>query len=258
MRPSRLSPPTTSTEPGFGSGPGRPHPLRDHVVEHLSESIAEIKPHLRGWLHLGILPLTLAGGIVLVALSPDARTRAGAAVFVGSALLLFGVSAAYHCGNWSPRTWFVLRRLDHCNIFMMVAGSCTAYALLLLDVRDSVAMLTIVWSSALLGVAARFVWPHAPRWLSPPIYVACGWGALLFLPGIIDGASRLGGHLGAATLTLLATGGALYVTGAVVYFFQRPDPWPRWFGFHEVFHAFTVLAFASHYVGITLATYSLR
>jgi hemolysin III len=228
------------------------------VAEHVSESIELAKPHLRGWLHLGILPLTLAGGILLVAMSPDARTKAGSAVFVGSALLLFGVSAAYHCRNWSHRTWFVLRRLDHCNIFLLVAGSCTAYALLLLDVRDSMVMLVIVWSSALLGVTARFVWPHAPRWLSPPIYIACGWGALLFLPGIIDGASRLRGGVGEPTLFLLGLGGALYIAGAVVYFFQRPDPWPRWFGFHEVFHAFTVLAFASHYIGVSLATFSMR
>ena len=119
------------------------------VAEHVSESIEHAKPHLRGWLHLGILPLTLAGGILLVAMAPDARTRAGSAVFTLSALLLFGVSAAYHCGNWSPRTWFVLRRLDHCNIFLLVAGSCTAYALLLLDAHDSLVMLTIVWTTAL-------------------------------------------------------------------------------------------------------------
>ena len=228
------------------------------VAEHVSESIEHAKPHLRGWLHLGILPLTLAGGILLVAMAPDARTRAGAAVFTLSALLLFGVSAAYHCGNWSPRTWFVLRRLDHCNIFLLVAGSCTAYALLLLDTHDSLVMLTIVWTTALLGVTARVVWPHAPRWLSPPLYIAAGWGALLFVPGLIHGASRLGDEVGAATLVLLAAGGALYVTGAVVYFFQRPDPWPRWFGFHEVFHAFTVLAFVSHYAGISVATLSMR
>ncbi len=256
MRPSRLHPPRTAS--GGRAASARPHQLRTQVVEHIAESIEDIKPHLRGWLHLGILPLTLAGGILLVALSPDGRTRVGSAVFAGSALLLFGVSAAYHRGNWSHRTWFVLRRLDHCNIFVLVAGSCTAYALLLLDVRDSLMMLGIVWTSALLGVTARFVWPHAPRWLSPPIYVACGWGALLFLPGILEGASRLGDNVGGATVVLLVTGGALYIAGAVVYFFRRPDPWPRWFGFHEVFHALTVLAFASHYVSISLATYSMR
>ena len=227
--------------------------LHTYLLDPLRDSIAEVKPYLRGWLHLGILPLTAAGGIVLIVLSPDAATRVGSAIFVASALLLFGVSAAYHRGSWSPTTWRTMRRLDHCNIFVLIAGSSTAYALLLLDRDESAPMLVIVWSSALVGVAARFVWPDAPRWISPPIYVGCGWGAILFIPGFLDGASQLGG-VGNATLVLLAAGAVLYIAGAVVYGFQRPDPWPRWFGFHEVFHALTVLAFASHYVGILLAT----
>ena len=234
-----------------------PEVLHTYLVEPLRESIAEVKPHLRGWLHLGIVPLTVAGGLVLILMSPDGVTRAGSAIFIASALLLFGVSAAYHRGSWSPGTWRTLRRLDHCNIFVLIAGSSTAYALLLLDRDESTPMLVIVWSSALVGVAARFVWPDAPRWISPPIYVGCGWGAVLFIPGFLDGASQLGA-VGAATLVLLAVGGALYIAGAVVYGFRRPDPWPRWFGFHEVFHALTVLAFASHYGGILLATQAMR
>ena len=233
-----------------------PDPAVSHV-HRLSESIAEVKPHLRGWLHLTIVPPTLIAGIVLVALSPDGPTRAGSAVFMASALILFGGSAAYHRGNWSPGTWRVLRRLDHCNIFVLIAGSCTAAALLLLDGTDRVLMLTIVWSSAVVGVAARFVWSDAPRWLSPPIYIAAGFGALLFFPGLLSGASRLGDS-GVAALVLLGTGSALYIAGAVVYGLRRPDPWPSWFGFHEVFHTFTVFAFASHYVGISIATYSMR
>ena len=103
----------------------------------------------------------------------------------------------------------------------------------------------------------RLLWQDAPQWLSSPIYVACGWGALLFLPGFLDGAARLGG-VGAATLVLMAAGGALYTAGAVIYGLKRPNPWPRWFGFHEVFHALTVVAFASHYTGIVLATVAVR
>jgi hemolysin III len=228
-----------------------------HVVEHLRDTIVEVTPRLRGWLHLAVVPLTLAGGIVLVVLSPNGATRAGSAIFASSALLLFGVSAAYHCGTWSPRTRRMLRCLDHCNIFVLIAGSCTAFALLLLSPQDSTPLLAIVWSSALLGVVTRFLWPDAPEWLSPPIYVACGWGALLFLPGFLDGAARLG-DVGAATLVLLATGGAVYTAGGVVYGLKRPDPWPRVFGFHEVFHALTVVAFVSHYTGIVLATSALR
>ncbi len=228
-----------------------------HHSHHLRESLAEVKPHLRGWLHLAIVPPTLVAGIVLVALSPDGLTRAGSAVFMVSALVLFGGSAAYHRGNWSPETWLALRRLDHCNIFVLIAGSCTAAAVLLLDGTDRALMLTIVWSSAALGVAAKFLWPEAPRWVSPPIYIAAGFGALLFYPGLVSGASQLGDS-GVAALALLGAGSALYIVGAAVYGFRRPNPWPRWFGFHEVFHTFTVFAFTSHYVGISLATYSMR
>jgi hemolysin III len=230
--------------------------LATSLVDLLSESLV-VKPRLRGWLHFGLVPLALVGGVVLVALSPSSTTRAGSAVYVASALLLFGVSATYHCGTWPPATRRVLRRLDHCNIFVLIAGSCTAYALLMLDQGDRAVMLAIVWGSAAVGVLARFLWPEAPRWLSPPIYVLAGGGAVLFLPGFIDGASRLGSD-GTATLILMVTGGVLYIVGAIVYGLRRPDPWPRWFGFHEVFHTFTVLAFTSHYVGISLATYSMR
>ena len=223
----------------------------------LMETLRDVKPRLRGWLHLGIVPLTVAGGIVLIVMSSSAVTRIGSTVFVLSALLLFGVSAAYHRGTWSPGTWRVLRRLDHCNIFVLIAGSCTAYALILLNPRDATPMLIMVWASALLGVGARFIWSDAPRWLSPPIYVACAWGAIVYSPSLVQGASRLGDR-GPATLVLLGAGGLLYVGGAVVYGLQRPDPWPRWFGFHEVFHALSVLAFASHYTGVLLAVDAVR
>ncbi len=252
MRPLSITNPTTLDDRTLTT----PDPAVS-LAHQLRESIAEVKPHLRGWLHLAIVPPTLVAGIVLVALSPDGPTRVGSAVFMASALVLFGGSAAYHRGNWSPGTWRVLRRLDHCNIFVLIAGSCTAAALLLLDGTDRALMLTIVWSSAVLGVAARFVWPDAPRWLSPPIYIAAGFGALLFFPDFLNGASRLGDS-GVAALVLLGVGSALYIAGAVVYGLRRPDPWPRWFGFHEVFHTFTVFAFTSHYVGISLATYSMR
>ncbi|GAA4711595.1 hemolysin III family protein [Nocardioides conyzicola] len=227
------------------------------LAGHLRESMADVKPHLRGWLHLGTVPLTIAAGVVLVVLSPNATARTGSAVFMASALVLFGVSAAYHCGTWSPRARRMLRRLDHCNIFVLIAGSCTAAALLLLDGTERTVLLVMVWSSAALGVGARFLWPDAPRWLSPPVYVGCGLGAVVFFPDFVDGATRLG-DAGVAALVLLSVGSALYIVGAVVYGLRRPDPWPKWFGFHEVFHTFTVFAFAAHYIGISAATYALR
>jgi hemolysin III len=230
----------------------------DHVVENVAETLAEVKPKLRGWLHLGIVPLTVAAGIVLIALSPTATTRVGSSVFVASALILFTCSAIYHRGNWSPRTWSVLRRLDHANIFLLIAGSYTPFTLIFLDGTAQVVLLATVWTGAALGVLFRVFWPDAPRWLHTPIYVALGWAAVFFLPQFAEGVSRTGVGIGIAALVLVAVGGILYTLGGVVYGFRRPDPWPAWFGFHELFHTFTILAFASHYVGVSLATYSLR
>jgi hemolysin III len=230
----------------------------DSLAAQVSEGVAEIRPRLRGWLHLATAPLTLAAGIVLIALSPSATTRWGSAVYAASAVLLFSTSALYHRGHWSPRVAGILRRLDHANIFLLIAGSYTPFSLLLLTGTDRVVMLSIVWSGALLGVAFRVLWIGAPRWLHTPIYMALGSAAIFFLPQFAEGAERLGVGLGVVEIVLIALGGALYLTGGAVYGFRRPNPWPQWFGFHEVFHSFTILAFVTHYVGISLATYSLR
>lgn len=230
----------------------------ESIGDQISETIAEVKPRLRGWLHLASAPLILAAGIVLIALSPTAATRIGSALYIGSALLLFGVSALYHRGTWSPKVWMFLRRFDHANIFLLIAGSYTPFSLILLDGTEQVLLLSAVWSGALLGVFFRVFWTEAPRWLYVPIYIALGWAAVFFIPDFYTGAVRLGLGIGIAVFVLIIVGGALYTFGGVVYGLQRPNPWPRVFGFHEVFHSFTVLAFASHYVGVSLATYSLR
>jgi hemolysin III len=230
----------------------------DHVVDNVTETFAEVKPKLRGWLHLGIVPFTVVAGIVLVALSPTAATRVGSSVFAASALILFTVSAIYHRGTWSPRTWSVLRRFDHANIFILIAGSYTPFTLIFLHGTSQVVLLAIVWSGAVLGVLFRVFWLDAPRWLHTPIYIALGWAAVFFLPQFAAGVSRIGFGIGVAVLVLVAVGGIFYTLGGVVYGFRRPNPWPRWFGFHEVFHTFTILAFVTHYVGVSLATYSLR
>ncbi len=230
----------------------------DSFSESVAETVADLKPKLRGWLHLGTAPLTLAAGIVLIALSPTALTRVGSALFIGTALLLFTVSAIYHTGTWSPRVWAFLRRFDHSNIFLLIAGSYTPFSLILLEGTQRVVLLTTVWSGAILGVLFRVFWVGAPRWLYVPIYIALGWAAVFFMPAFADGAERLGLGIGTAVIVLVLAGGALYTMGGVVYGFKRPDPWPQWFGFHEVFHTFTILAFVTHYVGVSLATYALR
>jgi hemolysin III len=230
----------------------------DSLAVQLAEGVAEIKPRLRGWLHLGCAPVALAAGLVLVAWSPTATTRVGSAIYVACSVLLFTVSAVYHRGRWSSGVRDTLRRLDHANIFLLIAGTYTPFSLLLLRGADRVVMLVVIWAGALLGVVFRVLWVDAPRWLCVPIYTALGCAAVFALPQFAAGSERLGVRLGVAVLALTAGGGLLYILGGAVYGFRRPDPWPRYFGFHEVFHSLTVLAFAFHYVGISLATYSLR
>lgn len=212
---------------------------------------ASVKPKLRGWIHAGASPLVLAAAIVLVALSPTTPARWANTVFGISAVMLFGTSAIYHRGTWSPRAAGVLRRMDHTNIFLIIAGSYTPLAVLLLPWTTARTLLLIVWIGALAGTLARVFWLGAPRWFYVPVYVALGWVAVWFLPSF----ARYGS---AAIMWLVIAGGLAYTLGAVVYGTKRPDPSPRWFGFHEIFHALTVAGFTCHYVAVSLATYALR
>ena len=207
--------------------------------------LATVKPHLRGWLHLGAFPLAIATGGLLTVLAPPGSVRAAVAIFAGSAALLFGVSALYHRGTWGPRAHGVLKRFDHANIFLIIAGSYTPFAVLLLSPGPARTLLWIVWSGAIGGVAFRVLWVGAPRWLYVPVYVALGWVAVVYLPAFAAA--------GPAVLGFVVAGGVLYTLGGIVYGIQRPDPSPRWFGFHEVFHALTVLAFGAHCAGLALA-----
>lgn len=234
------------------------HDRVDEFHDRVDHALDEIKPKLRGWLHLATAPLTLIAGIVLIALSPDATTRVGSTVFTLSAVVLFTVSAIYHRGTWSPRVRSVLKRFDHANIYVLIAGSTTPFALLFLEGSDRTTMLTISWGGALTGVALQVLWKDSPRWLSVPVYMALGWAPVAFFGDFVDGAKQYGDSLGLAMMAMVAVGGALYTLGAVVYGTKRPNPWPTYFGFHEIFHAFTILAFISHYVGVSMATYALR
>jgi hemolysin III len=226
------------------------HEAAEHVRERARELREEVKPKLRGWLHAATAPLALAAGIVLIVLSPTLTARVGSAVFAGSALLLFAVSGLFNVGRWSPRTHAILRRLDHSSIFLLIAGSYTPFALLLLEGRQQVVLLVIVWTGAVLGVAFRIFWNDAPRWIYTPIYLALGWVAIFYAVDLASG--------GPAVTTLIAVGGGLYTLGGLVYGFKKPDPFPTWFGFHEVFHLLTIAAFVCHYVAASIATYRLR
>jgi len=216
----------------------------------VGELVAAVKPRLRGWLHAGTFPLALAAGIVLSVLAPEGKARVSAVVFAVTAALLFGTSAVYHRGTWSARASGVLKRLDHSNIFLIIAGSYTPFAVTLLPWDQARTLLLIVWSGAIGGVLFRVLWVAAPRWLYTPIYVALGWVAVFYFGPLLHSG-------GPAIVTLIVVGGLLYTLGAVVYGTKRPNPFPRWFGFHEIFHAFTVLAFAAHYVAASLAVYGV-
>ena len=226
--------------------PATPDQGRLEVLETRVEAVIEqVKPKLRGWLHLGMTPVALVAAVVLVALASTTEGKVAAAVFGGTAVLLFGTSAVYHRGTWSPRVGGFLRRFDHSNIFLIIAGTYTPFALLLPS-DQARRMLLIVWGGAVLGVLFRVFWTGAPRWLYVPAYAMLGWVAVFYFGPLLE-------HAGGAVMTWVVIGGALYSLGAVVYGTKRPDLSPRWFGFHEVFHALTVLAFAAHFVAASLA-----
>ena len=212
-------------------------------------SVPLTKPRLRGWLHLGMAPLVLIAGLVFTAFAPTLLGRVGSAIYTLAAVQLFGTSAAYHRGTWSDKTNAVFRRIDHSNIFVFIAGTYTPLALTLLDGASRATLLTLVWSIAVVGVIFRTTWLNAPRWLYTALYLAMGWAAVGWLNQFwVTG--------GAVVVTLLVLGGLVYSLGAVAYATKRPALSPAWFGFHEVFHALTVAAFAAHSVGVWLAVYA--
>lgn len=220
------------------------------VPEQLESTEQPAKPRLRGWLHAGMAPAALCAGVALLVLAPS-RDRLAIAVYVICALLLFTVSAVYHRFSWGPRVRGTLQRLDHANIFLIIAGSYTPFAVMLLEPGPARVLLWVVWAGALAGVAFRVFWVGAPRWLYVPVYVALGWVAVFFLPQFLHRA-------GIVVLALIVVGGLLYSVGAAVYALKRPNPSPRWFGFHEVFHAFTLGGFVTQFTAISIAALALH
>lgn len=216
-----------------------------NATSSIAREIDELKPKLRGWIHLGMAPIALIAGIILVVLAPTPMGKLVTAVYAVTGLLLFSVSAIYHRGTWSPKVRMLLKRLDHTNIMLVIAGSYTPLAWALLPQQKATWLLAAIWTGAILGVAFRVLWTNAPRWLYVPIYIVLGLAALIFI-----------GDFFAANVPaaiLLCIGGALYIIGAVIYALKRPNPSPRWFGFHEIFHVFTVGGFVCHFIAIALA-----
>jgi hemolysin III len=208
-----------------------------------------IKPKMRGVLHQGAFVVSLITGTVLIVLASGARATVSAAIYAVSVALLFGISAAYHRGPWSPSTRQVMQRLDHSMIFVLIAGTYTPFAMLLLQGSTRWLLLTVVWGGAAIGVVALTVFRSQSRWLFTVLYLVLGWVALAVLPALIASG-------GTPLVALILLGGVFYSVGAVVYARKWPDPFPRWFGFHEVFHACTIAAFFAHCTAVSIATHS--
>ena len=201
------------------------------------------RPRLRGWIHAVAAPFVLAAGIVLTCRAPTVLAAAVAGVFAAAAAWLFTVSALYHLGAWSPFARLVLRRIDHADILFLIAGTYTPLAVLALHGGTRIAILAVVWAGAAAGGVFSVAWTGAPRWVYVPVHLGVGWAAVFVLPELLRGA-------GLTALALIVAGGVLYSLGGLAYGLKRPDPWPGWFGFHEVFHACTVAAFACQYIAV--------
>jgi hemolysin III len=202
------------------------------------------KPRLRGVSHQWAFYVSLALGAALVAAAEAGQPRLAAAVYAVSVAALFGTSALYHRITWASqaaRRW--MKRLDHSMIFFLIAGTYTPFALLVLDGALATVILVVVWTGALVGSVMKLVWIDAPKALVAILYLALGWVAVAAFPTLLD-------ELGITGTVLVAVGGLLYTAGALVYAFQRPNPAPTVFGYHEVFHALVILAAALQYAVI--------
>jgi len=210
------------------------------------------KPRLRGRLHQYAFFVALAAGIVLCSI---AATRPGVAPFLSCLVYsitvcgLFGISALYHRRTWSERGYQIIKRMDHSMIFIFIAGTYTPFCILLLSPTKAVVFLSLIWAGAVGGIALKTIWPHVPRWVGAPLYLALGWGAVAILPDVLH-------RGGVAAVVLLATGGVIYSVGAVFYALRRPNPWPTVFGHHEFFHACTLVAALCHHIAIYFALYA--
>jgi hemolysin III len=202
------------------------------------------KPRLRGVSHQWAFYVSLALGAALVVAAPAGQPRLAAVVYAVSVAALFGTSALYHRITWASqaaRRW--MRRLDHSMIYFLIAGTYTPFALLVLDGDLATVILVVVWAGALAGIFMKLIWIDAPKALVALLYLALGWVAVAAFPSLLD-------ELGITGTALVVAGGLLYTAGALVYAFQRPNPVPTVFGYHEVFHALVILAAALQYAVI--------
>ena len=247
-----------------GTAAGRMSDARDAAAERMSdaresavesftdakaaaaEQIAKVKPRLRGVSHEYAFFVSLVLGAALIIAAKGFEARLAVAIYVLSLSALFGVSALYHVHDWerpSARRW--MRRLDHTMIFFLIAGTITPFALLVMEPPLSTTVLIAVWAGALAGTIVELVWTDHPKWVAAIVYVAVGSIGAIGFPAIVAEAG-----IGAGIL--IAGGGALYATGAIVYAAQRPNPSPAVFGYHEIFHVLVIAAAAAHFAAVAL------
>jgi hemolysin III len=203
------------------------------------DAVVDVKPTWRGWIHAVTFPVAIVAGIVLITLAEGSAAKWSCAVFMVTSMLLFGNSALYHRFDWGPKTKATLKRIDHANIVLLIAGTYTPIAVLGLPTDQAALLLSLVWGGAILAILFRVFWIGAPRWLYVAIYLLLGWAAVMYLPQLWQASIPM--------VILVAIGGLLYTGGAIVYAMKRPNPWPGHFGFHEIFHVCTVLAFLCHW-----------
>ena len=223
-----------------------PDPLYLPLAETVPANALEAKPSWRGWIHTGVMPLVIAGGVVLLVLAHGIPGKLGATVFFIGSFLLFGNSALYHRFNWKTKMRVILKRIDHANIFLLIAASYTPMAILALPKEHGTLLLIMVWVGALLGIFFRVFWINAPRWLYVPLYVGLGWVAMIYVYDFYS--------FNALAMNLILGGGLCYTLGAVIYGIKKPNPFPGHFGFHEIFHTLTVLALICHWIAVILVS----
>ncbi|GAA3590735.1 hemolysin III family protein [Klugiella xanthotipulae] len=210
------------------------------LLEASDTAPVEVKPTWRGWIHAGTFPVTIIAGVVLIVLAEGTVATWAATVFTLSSMLLFGNSALYHRVNWRPAVKKVFKRIDHANIFVLIAGTYTPLALLALPPEKGILLLVLVWAGAVLGIGFRVFWLAAPRWLYVAIYILLGWAAVMYMGDLF--------RVSPTMMVLVIVGGLCYTAGAVIYGLKKPNPVPGVFGFHEIFHTLTVIAFLCHWV----------
>jgi hemolysin III len=207
--------------------------------EVLAIPLPEVRPMLRGALHAGMAAAAPFVLLTMLLIADSPRAYVGAAILGASLCALYTTSASYHLGPWRGWARGLMKRLDHAMIFALIAGTYTPFCLIVLGNAWGISLLSVVWSLAGAGMLLTIAWPHAPRWLGVSLYVALGWIALV-------AAWEIPQHLTSTELSLLVLGGLLYTAGGIVYALRRPNPSPRYFGFHEVFHALVIAGSLVH------------